>query len=101
MRPPEAALLRARNIGGLVGDRMVKEMISDPAGRMSRAVEDGPEDQELLDDRVGSERLVRQHLVITHGCAKTAQCRGQQDMAKIRQDGKGKEDHTKLTNQLS
>jgi hypothetical protein len=92
MRPPEAALLRARNIFGLVGDRMVKAMISDPAGRMTRAVEDRPEDQELLDDRVGPERLVRQHSVITHGCAKTTQCREQQGQAKNLQAGKGKED---------
>src|SRR5438046_9768784 len=56
-------------------------MIRDPAGRVARAVEDGPEDQNLLDDPVGLEGLVGEHAVIADGRAQTAKSDAEQSHA--------------------
>jgi len=57
---------------------MVQAMIRDPACRMAGAVEDGPEDQDLLDDPVGLEGLVGQHAVIADGRAEPAKSNTEQ-----------------------
>src|SRR6266850_7954965 len=57
MRPPKAALLRTGNVFGRVRDGVVQAMIRNPARRVAGAVEDGPEDQELLDELVGLDGL--------------------------------------------
>src|ERR1700682_2183278 len=72
MRPPEAALLGTGDVLGRVGNRVVQAMIRDPARGVAGAVEDGPEDQNLLDDPVGLEGLVGEHAVITDRGAETA-----------------------------
>src|SRR5467141_1514849 len=72
MRPPEAALLGAGDVLGGISNRVVEAMIRDPARGMAGAVEDGPEDQNLLDDSVGLEGLVGEHAVIADGRAEAA-----------------------------
>ena len=92
MRPPEAALFRARNVFRQIGDRVMQPMISDPARGVSRTVEDGPEDQELLDNRVGLERLMRQHAVITNRRAEPAKCGEEHRQTKNLEARHGKKD---------
>jgi hypothetical protein len=48
---------------------------------MTRAVEDGPEDQELFDEAVGPERFVGKHAVIANGGAETAKGNTEQSHA--------------------
>src|SRR5882672_7663806 len=73
MSPPEAALFRAGNVFRCVRDGVVQAMIRNPAGRVTGAVEDGPEDQELLDELVGLDGLVSEHAVVADGGAEAAE----------------------------
>src|SRR6266404_6622246 len=73
MRPPKAALLRTGNVLGRVGDGVVQAMIRNPACRVAGAVEDGPEDQELLDELVGLDGFVGEHAVVADGGAEAAE----------------------------
>ena len=73
MRPPETPLFWAGNIFRLIGHRMVQPMIRNPTRRMARAVEDRPENQELLDQRMRLQGFMRQHPVIANGCAEPAE----------------------------
>ena len=52
----------------------MQAMIRNPARGMSGAIENRPEDQELFDDRVGFERLVREHAVIANRGTESAEC---------------------------
>jgi hypothetical protein len=69
MCPPESALLGTGNIFGRVGDGVMQAMIRNPARRMARTVEDGPEDQELLDELVCPDGFVGEHAVVADGSA--------------------------------
>jgi len=71
---------------------MVQAMIRDPACRMAGAVEDGPEDQDLLDDPVGLEGLVGQHAVIADGRAEPAKSNTEQCHANNLRLGNREED---------
>src|SRR6266481_9181141 len=73
MSPPEAALFRAGNVFRRVRDGVVQAMIRNPTGGVARAVEDGPEDQELLDELVGLDGLVSEHAVVADGGAEAAE----------------------------
>src|SRR5260370_32756581 len=73
MRTPEAALLGTRDVLGRVGNRVVEAMIRDPARRMAGAVEDGPEDQHLLNEPVGPKGFMSEHAVIANRCAETTE----------------------------
>jgi hypothetical protein len=81
MRPPETTLLGTGDVFGSVGDSVMQAMISDPACRMTGTVEDGPEDQELLDEAIGLESLVRKHAVIADRGAETAKGDAEQSHA--------------------
>ena len=48
-------------------------MVSDPACGMAGAVEDRPENKNLLDELIDLERLVRQHAVIADRSAEPAE----------------------------
>src|SRR5467141_833136 len=73
MSPPEPALFRTGNVFGRVRDGVVQAMIRNPARRMAGAVEDGPEDQELLDELVGVDGLVGEHAMVADGGAEAAE----------------------------
>ncbi len=81
MRPPEAALLRTGNIFGRVRDSVMQAMIRNPACWVAGPIEDGPEDQELLDEAVGLESLVREHPVIANRGAEPAEGDAEQSHA--------------------
>ena len=78
MRPPEAALLWTGNILGQVGNGMVQAMIGHSTRGMAGTVEDRPENQELLDESVHFERLVREQAMITNCGAETAEAKEEQ-----------------------
>src|SRR5882724_650543 len=71
--PPEAAMLGAGNIVRRVRQRMMMAVIGDPACRRARAIEHGPENQEVLDRFVYLERAMREQAVITDGSAEAAE----------------------------
>src|SRR5882672_4670020 len=48
-------------------------MIRNPARRVAGAIEDGPENQELLDELVGLDRFVGKHAVVANRSAKAAE----------------------------
>src|SRR6266404_2549802 len=81
MRPPEAALLRTGNVFGRVRDSVMQAMIRNPACWVAGPIEDGPEDQELLDEAVGLESLVREHPVIANRGAEPAEGDAEQSHA--------------------
>src|SRR5579859_1344407 len=91
MRPPEAALLRARNIFRQICDRVMQAMISHPASGMPGAVKDRPKDQKLFDGRMRFERLVREHAVIANRRAEPAECGEKHGHAKNLEAWNGKE----------
>src|SRR5712692_8505297 len=65
-------------------------VVGDPSCRSSRAVEHGPEDQEVLDDLVQLESAVRQQAVVTHRRAETAESHEKQSEAENLQARKRK-----------
>jgi len=69
-------------------------MIGDPACWMTGTVEDRPEDQELFDEAVGPEGLVRQHAVIADGRAEPAKGDAEQSHADNFEVWHGEEDQT-------
>ena len=94
MRPPEAALFGTGNVFGRVGDGVVKTMIRNPACRVTGAVEDGPEDQELLDELVGLDRFVGEHTVVADGGAEAAEGNAEQGHANDFEAGDREKDQT-------
>ena len=72
VRPPESALLGTGDIIRQVRDGVMQAMIGDPTRRVTGAVEDGPEDQELFHETVGLERLVGEHAVVANRSAQPA-----------------------------
>ena len=72
VRPPESTLLGTGNVLRGVRDGVMQAMIRDPACRMTRAIEDGPENQKLLDKAVGLECFVGEHAVIANRSAQPA-----------------------------
>src|SRR5882762_2121300 len=73
MGPPESALFGTGNVFRSVRDGVVQAMIRNPARRVAGAVEDGPENQELLDELVGLDGLVGEHAVVADGGAEAAE----------------------------
>src|SRR5215471_13226101 len=63
--PPEPAVRGTRNVIRRVGFRVVQSMICCPVRGRTRTVENGPENEELLDNLVKLERAVRQITVVT------------------------------------
>ena len=94
MRPPEAALLGTGDVLGRVRDGVVETMIGDPTCGMTGAVEDRPEDQELLDEAVGLYSFVGEHAVVADGGAQTAKGNAEQSHADNLEAWHGKEDQT-------
>src|ERR1700730_13605261 len=92
MRPPKPALLGTGDVFWRIGDGMMEAMIGHPARRMAGAIENGPEDQYLLDEPVGLERLVSQHAVIADGCAAAAQGDAEHSHADNLEAGQRKQD---------
>src|SRR5713101_6262110 len=74
MRPPEAALLGAGDVVRRIRYGMMEPVVRNPACGVAGAVEDRPEDQHLLDELVGLERVVRQHAVEADCRAQAAKC---------------------------
>jgi len=94
MRPPETALLGTGDVLRRVGNRVMETVIGDPTRGMAGAVEDRPEDQELLDEAVGLESLVREHTVIADRGAQPAKGDTKQGHADNLEVWDGKKDQT-------
>jgi hypothetical protein len=92
MRPPEAALLGAGNVVWGVGYRVMQAMIGDPAGGMSRAIEDRPENKELFDKPIYFESLVSKQAVVADRSAQATEGDEQQAHAKNLKAGNRKQD---------
>src|SRR6202040_3259541 len=73
MRPPEAAMLGAGDVFGRVRQRMMMPVIGDPARRSPRAIEHGPEDQEVFDDLIDLESAMGQQAVVADRGPKPAE----------------------------
>ncbi len=101
MRPPESALLRTGDVLRQVGDGVMQAVVCHPTRWMAGAVEHRPKDQKLLDERVGPERLVREHSVITNRRAESAESgeeKGQAEDFEARQRKKNQADDRKHVN---
>ncbi len=94
MRPPKTALLGAGDVLGRIGNGMMEAMVGDPACGMAGAVEDCPENQELLDEAVGLEGFVREHAVIADRGAQPAKGNAEQGHADNLKVWHGKKDQT-------
>jgi hypothetical protein len=66
MRPPEAAMARARDIFGGVCFRVVMTMIRDPRHWLARCVENRKEYQNILHHSIQTQGAVREASVIAY-----------------------------------
>jgi hypothetical protein len=102
MRPPEAALFGAGDILWRVGDGVVQAMIGDPSCGVAGTVEDRPEDQELLDESIGLESLMREQAMVADGGAQAAEGDEEQGYAydlETRQREEDQPDHREEMNE--
>ena len=83
-------MLGTGNVIRRIGTRMMAAVISNPTGRMPRAIEDSQEDQYLFDDPVYLEGAMGKHAVVTHRGPKTSQRDEKNGYAKRSQAGKWK-----------
>src|SRR3989475_7171226 len=94
MRPPEASLLGAGNVVGSIGVRMMQAMVSDPARRMPRTVENSPENQHLFDESVQLDGAVREGAVVTNRGSNSAESHEQQGHTEDLQAGQRKQNQS-------
>src|ERR1700691_2391420 len=73
VRPPKAALLGARDILGRIGVRVMVPVVCDPSSRRTGAVQNGPENQQMLDRLIQPEGAVRQQTVVADRRTQTSQ----------------------------
>src|SRR5207244_8617734 len=64
---------RAGDVIGTIRVDVMMTVIGDPAAGRASSVEHGPEDQEVLDEFIELERLMRQSAVIADGGAQPAE----------------------------
>jgi hypothetical protein len=72
MRPPEAAVARARDIFGCIRFRVVVAMIGHPRHWFTGRVEHGEEYENILNHAIQPQRAVSKAPVIADGCSHTA-----------------------------
>src|SRR3989454_5547322 len=94
MRPPEASLFGAGNVVGSIGVRMMQAMVSDPARRMPRTVENSPENQHLFDEAVQLDGAVREGAVVTNRGSNSAESHEQQGHTEDLQAGQRKQNQS-------
>src|SRR5665213_1163489 len=94
MCPPESAMLGARDVVGGVRARVVMPVVSNPAGRRSGAVKNGPENQCVLDEFVQPQRSVRQQAMERDGGAYASHSREQDRHGGNFEAGQRKKDQT-------
>src|ERR1700675_419665 len=69
-------------------------MVRNPARRVAGAVEDGPEDQELLDELVGPDGFVGEHAVVADSSTEASQSDAQYRHADDFEAGNREKDQT-------
>ena len=100
--PPKATLLWARDIFERIRVGVMMAMIGDPTDRRAAAIENGPENQEVLDELVELESAMREQAMITNGYAETSESREEKrnaDNPGIRQREKKQADYSQEVNQ--